>query len=151
MTLQTTVAKFGTVMDSVAGVENVRLRPGIPVDLDAALGTLDTEGENRVQRWTLFYAPSGVLGAANANQHIELDFTCVVEWSYREDDDSYLDMADRIAAVMLALLNPTSGFCQIDENGISPLETPGEPVKTETGHAVYRASFSGHLLDVTST
>ena len=151
MSLQTTVTQVQTVLESVAGVENVRARPGLPLDLDAITRTFLTD-DATLQRWTVFYATSLVLGGANASQHIELDVRIVAEWTYREEPgDTYIDFADRLAAAQLALANPTSGFCQLDERGIPPVETPGEPVRLESGEGVYRASFEFHLLNVTDT
>jgi len=150
MSLATTVAKIQTVLEAVTGVTNVRARPGVPIDLEEARETWLTDAD-LLQRWTIFYATSVVLGAANANQHVELDVRVVAEWRYDETDDSYIDFADRLAAAQLALADPSTGFPQISEEGVLPVESPGEPVRIETGEGAYRASFAFHLINVTDT
>ena len=149
MSLTTTVTKVGTVLESVAGIENVRLRPGLPLDLDEAMRTWAENGG--LQRWTVYYASKLELGGANANEHLHLEVLVVVERSFRESDDAYLELAEFLAAAQLALADTTNGFPQIGEEGIQPVETPGEPVRTETGEAAYRAQFGFTLIDVTST
>jgi hypothetical protein len=134
------VAEIVSVMEG-AGALNVRARPGLPLDLAEATATWLTAG-GALERWTVWYAPMA-LHAGAADDHLELDARVVVEWGYKEAEDEYLALGEKVAAVMLALIQQLGG---VDPNGIRPLETPGEPVRIETGEAAYVSQFSLHLI-----
>lgn len=150
MSLATTVAKAATAIEGVAGVENVRSRPGIPLDYgDATLTWLTESGE--IQRWTLYYATFLELKGAG-NEEIELAVRVVAEWSYREaNPDNFINFATLLMNVQLALADRTTGFPQIKEPGISVVEAPGDPIRIETGEAALRAQFGFDLLSITDT
>lgn len=151
MSLDTTVAKLGTCVEAVSGVQNVRIIPTYPVDLsDADLTLLTDDGE--IQRWTFHYVVRATHAGVTAG-HVELDVQLVALWGYRENDalDSHREFQTILEAALLRLMDPTNGFPQIDENGIQPADVPEEPVAAETGHGVHRARYTFHLLDVTST
>lgn len=144
MSLATTVELLGTTIESVAGVTNVRRRPGIPTDRDLAEDTLLADGQ--MQRWTVWHAPRTTY--AELGGHPELDVQVVAEWSYSETQETYEAFNDRIAAVQLALIQ---AFPQIDEQAIQPIEAPGEPLRSPEGYSVYRCRFGFHLLDTVHT
>ena len=145
MSLATTTALLGTTIESVAGVTNVHLRPGIPSDQELAEATLEADGQ--LQRWIVCYAPRTTY-AEFPGGHPELDVQVLAVWSYREEEDTFAAFADRLAAVQLALM---SAFPQIDEQAIQSLEDAGEPVRSPEGYSVYRAGFGFRLLDTVST
>lgn len=124
-----------------AGALNVRARPGLPLDLGESTATwLTTGGE--LERWTVYYAPMA-LHAGASDEHLELDVRIVVEQGFKESEDKYLALGEKVAAAMVALIEDLGG---VDPNGIRPLETPREPVRIETGEAAYVSSFSFHLI-----
>ncbi len=149
MSLATTVARIGTVLESVAGVENVRLRPGLPTDRALLEETLLTDS-GLAQRWVV-WSSSRVTQAGIDPGHPELDVRILAVWAYREDEDTFADFAEILQAVGIALSDPVTGFPQLDENGIETLEEPGDPVLEESGLGVYRTLLGLHLLDVVST
>lgn len=145
MSLETSVTLLGTTIESVAGVANVQVRPGVPSDQDLAEETLKADGQ--LQRWIAWYAPR-TTHAEFPGGHPELDVQVLAVWSYREGEDTFTPFMDRYAAVQLALM---AAFPQIDEQAIQPLEDAGEPVRSPEGYSVYRARFGFHLLDVVHT
>lgn len=135
------VAEIVSIIEAVPGVENVRARPGLPLDLAQATATWLTSG-GQLQRWTIYYAPMA-LHAGASDEHLELDVLVVVEWGFKEAEDRYLALGELVADVMVALILQLGG---IDPNGIRPLQTPREPVRIETGEAAYVSQFSMHLI-----
>lgn len=135
------VAEIVSILEAVDGVENVRARPGLPIDLAEATATWLTEG-GQLLRVTVYYAPMA-LHAGASDDHLELDVRIVVEKGFKEGEDFYLGLGELVAAMMLALIQNLGG---VDPNGIRPLETPGEPVRIETGEAAYVSQFSFHLI-----
>jgi len=135
------VSEIVSILEGVTGVENVRARPGLPLDLGESTATWLTAG-GALQRWTVYYAPMA-LHAGASDEHLELDVRIVVEWGFKEAEDQYLALGELVAAAMLALITQLGG---VDANGIRPLETPREPVRIETGEAAYVSQFSLHLI-----
>ncbi len=145
MSLETTVAAVLAAIEGVAGIENVRARPGVPTDRDLAEDSL--LADDVLQRWTVHYSPVATYAELSGG-HPELDVQVVAVWSYREDEDTFAHFASRLAAVQLALLGALK---QIDEQAIEVLESPGDPVAAEPGYSVYRSVMRFHLLDTVHT
>jgi len=144
MSLPTTIAAVTGALEGVAGVYNVVARPGLPNDRELYEATLGAEGA--LQRWVVFYGPS--LPFAGLDSQPELDVEVLAVWAFDEAEDTFAEFVDRYAAVLVAL---SSALPQIDARGIEAVESPGDPVTIESGHAVYRARLRFHLLDTVHT
>lgn len=134
------VAEIVSILQG-AGAENVRALPGLPLDLEEATRTWLTAG-GELERWTVYFAPMA-LHAGAADDHLELDVQVSIEFGFKLDPERYLAMGEKVAAAMLALIQQLSA---VDQNGIRPLQTPGRPVKIETGEAAYLSVFNFHLI-----
>jgi len=155
VSLQTTIDRIVSVIDAVAGVENVT---EVPLTLtsrpDAEAARNVSVGEH-VQSWEVHATPRPVHHGAGGYLETELDVEVVAHYRHAADVGGGVPSlrAFRVLldAVGSALLDPTSGFAQIKDSVIVPVEIPSVPVKIPTGQSAWRARLRFELWDVSST
>jgi len=149
MTLATTRARLLSVIGAVEGVGQVHSRVRNSLDRDEAEDAHLSEG--LINSWEVSDTPRRVHGGASAMDRTELAVECLAHYRADDEEDSHGDFVTLLEAVFAELMDPITGFPQIDESGIQVLESPHTPIKLRTGHAAYRCKFAFTLWDVEST
>lgn len=152
MTLDTTRARIETVMESVADIGHVHLHPRVGIDREDEEAKLLTGSEpnRKVQVWEIHTAPEVMHDGCGGLERTELEVRIRGWWYVDDSGSSREEFATRIRAVSLALMDPSTGFPQILEPGISTVIDDG-PVKLRSGHAAWAATLEFRLLDVSTT
>lgn len=154
MSLSTTRDRVGTVLESVTGVgSNVgRIHNRIRNDLDRPDAEAHLIGATNILNcWEYQVVPAAAHGGASGMNRATAHVTIRAHYKADDANGSFNAFCDLIEAVCLALLNPTSGFPQIDEGGVQVTERPSVPVKVRTDHSAYRAQIEFDLWDVLNT
>ncbi len=151
MSLATTRTHLVSVVSGVSGTANVRARFATDIDRADAEAALVAGG--KVNVWEFAIAPRAVHGGASGLQRIACRVQGVALYQHAEGlaTPSFQTFVDLVEAVLTALVNPTTGFPQLDEGGVAVTELTETPVATRTGHSAYRARIEFGLLDVDNT
>lgn len=149
MSLSTSRSRLASVVSGVTGVGNVRVRFAFDIDRADAEAALISGG--KVNSWEFAMQPRAVHGGASGLNRIAVRVRGEVLYQHVESSDSFNAFVDLLAAVMAALIEPTTGFPQVGEAGVVLLELTEAPVKTRAGHSCYRARIEFDLDNVDNT
>lgn len=149
MSLSTTRSRLVAVVGGVAGIGNVRARFAFDIDRADAEAALIAAG--KVNSWEFALQPRAVHGGASGLHRIAVRVRGEALYQHVESADSFNAFVDLLAAVMAALIEPTTGFPQVGEAGVALLELTEAPVKTRSGHSCYRARIEFDLDNVDNT
>lgn len=152
MTLETTVARIGTVLDSVAAVGNVHIDPRIGIDRDEAEAQLltGTDPLRTVNAWEVRTTPEELWAGCDGATRTEVAVQIRAWWGLDDEAASRAAFVLALRAVCSALMDPTTGFAQIDEGG-ARATIDEQPRKLRTGHAAWTATIAFRLLDTETT
>lgn len=149
MSLSSTRTRVVTVVGAVSGVGNVRARFATDIDRADAEAALISGG--KVNSWEFAIQPGALHGGASGMNRIVARVRGEALYQHAEGSDSFNTFVDLLAVVMLALIDPITGFPQVTEGGVRLLELSETPTKTRTGHSCYRARIEFDLSDVDNT
>lgn len=152
MSFTTSVQHAKTVLESVAGVENVTVTPLTGTSRAAAETARGVVPGGKIQSWEILGVPIEEHQGASGMQRTRARLKIRAWWHHADqDDDSLLAFWVILAAVQAALLNPTTGFPQITAAGVQPLVEPDMPRKMPTGQSGWYAELGFELHDCEHT
>lgn len=151
MSLSTSKSRLLSVIAGVSGVAAANVRARIATDVDRADAEAAYLSSGAVNAWECILVPFARHGGASSLYRTGARVKVYALFRATDSASGFEAFVAILENVMLALMQPVTGFPQIDEAGISMDELSETPVLLRTGHSAYRAAFSFVLSDVDNT
>lgn len=153
MSLSTTRTRVGTVLEAVAGIASGagKVHSRIRDDLDREDAEADLMGSAGINCWEYEVVPRAEHQGASGYNRAVADVRIRAHYKADDEGGSFNAFCDLLEDACLALIDPTTGFPQMTEEGVRATEKPSVPVKLRTGHSAYRATFEFSLWDTSTT